>query len=168
MLWLPDGDTRRVHGRRRQPLRQTPVVRWSLADSTPAKDHRFCEWTSKRAEERIASRSDTDRSSPVGPESHYEPLDVPPLVPFWLGFLLAVFVAGVLVSITIAFPLARHQEYRGPMKELPAAPRLQSAPTRDLQRYEAAKRQELRGSGNTVPITVAMRETARQGWGPPK
>jgi hypothetical protein len=54
------------------------------------------------------------------------------------------------------------------MKELPPAPRLQSAPTGDLQRYRAAKQKELRGSHTTVPIEAAMRETAKQGWGPPR
>jgi hypothetical protein len=108
-----------------------------------------------------------DETSPEAP-SRFEPLDVPPLLPFWLACLLAAFVGTVLVSITIAFPLATHQQYRGPLKPLPPAPRLQAAPHRELQDYEAAKRKELAGSAKAVPIDVAMRETAKQGWGPPK
>lgn len=93
---------------------------------------------------------------------------MPPLLPFWLACILAAFVGGVLLSITLLFPLATHQEYRGPLKALPPAPQLQSAPTGDLQRYEAAKAKVLKGSGGTVPIEAAMRQTAKQGWGPPK
>jgi hypothetical protein len=68
----------------------------------------------------------------------------------------------VLVSIEIAFPLATHQQYRGPLKPLPPAPRLETAPMGELQRYETAKRGELAASDE------AMRETAKQGWGPPR
>lgn len=91
------------------------------------------------------------------------------MLPFWLGLLIAAFVGGVLLSIQLTFPLAVHQERRGPSKPLPPAPRLQSAPAADLQRYEAAKRQELSGrDGAVMPIEAAMRATAQQGWGPPK
>ena len=82
--------------------------------------------------------------------------------------MLAAFVGSVLLTIVIFFPLATHQEYRGPMKPLPPAPRLESAPAGDLHRYEAAKQRELRGSDGTVLIEAAMRATARQGWGPPR
>jgi len=61
-----------------------------------------------------------------------------------------------------------HQERRGPVRPLPPAPRLESAPAAELQRYEAAKRQELAGHGTIMPIEQAMRATAQQGWGPPK
>ena len=87
---------------------------------------------------------------------------MPALLPFWLGALIAAFIVGVLVWVTIGFPLADHQEYRGPVKPLPPAPQLQPAPSADLQRYEAAKQQELRS------IDAAMRATAQQGWGPPR
>jgi hypothetical protein len=93
---------------------------------------------------------------------------VPPLLPFWLGCLLAGFVVTVLISVSIGFPLAVHQESRGPLRPLPAAPRLETAPTGDLRQYEAAKQQELNGSGTTIPIAAAMQQTAKQGWGPPK
>lgn len=80
----------------------------------------------------------------------------------WLACLLAVFVGGVLLSIEIAFPLATHQQYRGPLKPLPPAPRLETAPMAERQRYEAAKRKELGASEEE------MQETAEQGWGPPR
>lgn len=93
---------------------------------------------------------------------------MPPLLPLWLALLIAAFIGGVLLSIELGFPLAVHQESRGPLRPLPPAPRLHSAPAGDLQRYEAAKRAELAGRGGTVPIETAMQATARQGWGPPK
>jgi hypothetical protein len=105
---------------------------------------------------------ESDAPSPGEAASRYEPLDVPPLLPFWLACLLAAFVGGVLLTIEIAFPLATHQQYRGPLKPLPPAPWLETAPVAGLQRYEAAKRRELGASDE------AMRETAKQGWGPPK
>jgi hypothetical protein len=98
--------------------------------------------------------------------TRYEPTDVPPLLPLWLACLIGGFVALVLIGITIGFPLADRQEYRGPMQALPPAPRLEVAPVTELQRYQAAKRQELRSS--RVPIEAAMQATATQGWGPPK
>jgi hypothetical protein len=115
-----------------------------------------------KAEGRIDDRTDSGEPTPAEAASRYEPLDVPPLLPFWLACLLAAFVGGVLVSIEIAFPLATHQQYRGPLKPLPPAPRLETAPVAQLQRYETAKRHELEASEE------AMRETAKQGWGPPK
>ena len=87
---------------------------------------------------------------------------MPAWLPFWLGCLLAAFVGGVLLTISIGFPPEVQQQYRGPLKSLPPAPRLQSAPQRERERYEAAKQQELQG------IDAAMEETAKQGWGPPK
>jgi hypothetical protein len=119
-------------------------------------------------ERRIASRPDSDEPTATEAASRYEPLDVPPLLPFWLGCLLAAFVGGVLLTVSLGYPLATHQQYRGPLKTLPPAPRLELSPHYDLQRYEAAKRQELRGSPTSIPIEAAMRETAQQGWGPPK
>jgi hypothetical protein len=107
-------------------------------------------------------------STPEPPR--YEPRDEPSLLPFWLGLLIAAFIGGVLLSISVGFPLATHQQYRGPLQALPPAPRLQSAPAADLQRYDAAKRQELeaRRGAAEQPIVAAMRATAKQGWGPPK
>jgi hypothetical protein len=128
----------------------------------------YRERASRVAEERIGGRADTDELAEIETASRYEPLDVPPLLPFWLGCLLAGFVAGVLIWISFGYPLARQQESRGPMKSLPAPPRLETAPMEDLRRYREAKVQELKGSEGTTPIQAAMRQTARQGWGPPK
>jgi hypothetical protein len=123
----------------------------------------------ERAEERIGDHPDTDSATEAEAAPRYEPIDVPPFLPFWLAALLAGFVGGVLLFIAIWFPLATHQQYRGPLKALPPAPTLQTAPHRDLRRYEAAKRHELTGrNGRALPIEAAMRETAAQGWGPPK
>lgn len=116
----------------------------------------------------MGSSLKTDQASPEKSSPRYEPLDVPPFLPFWLASLLAAFVGGVLLYVAIAFPLATHQEYRGPLKPLPPAPRLQLAPIGDRQRYETAKRQELKGSRQLPSIEAAMGETVKQGWGPPK
>lgn len=115
-----------------------------------------------------------DETGATSPKTaaRYEPLDVPPFLPFWLALLLGSFVGGILLAITLGFSAANHQQTRGPLKPLPPAPQLQLAPHSDLQRYEAAKRQELKGSGasngTTLPIQDAMRKTATQGWGPPR
>ncbi len=107
-----------------------------------------------------------DRGSRGESVTRYEPRDVPPLLPFWLACLIGGFVALVLIGITIGFPLADRQQYRGPMQALPPAPRLEVAPVTELHRYEAAKRNELRTS--PLPIEAAMQATAKQGWGTPK
>ena len=119
-------------------------------------------------ERRIGSRPDSDGFPPAETASRYEPLDVPPLLPFWLACLLAAFVGGVLLVVSLGYPPATHQQYRGPLKALPPAPRLELSPHYDLQRYEAAKQRELHGSPTSVPIETAMRETVQQGWGPPR
>lgn len=114
-------------------------------------------------EARIAGRIKPEpETSPEAPP-RYEPLDVPAWLPFWLGCLLAGSVLAVLIVITIGYPLAVHQQSRGPLQALPPAPRLETAPVRQLQRYDAAKHQELESR-----IDAAMRATAQQGWGPPK
>lgn len=99
-------------------------------------------------------------------EVRFEPRDVPALLPLWLAGGLAAFVVIVLAGITLSFPLAVHQEYRGPLQPLPPQPRLQVSPHQDLSAYEAAKRRELHGG--QPGIDAAMEATARQGWGPPR
>lgn len=94
----------------------------------------------------------------------FEPRDVPALLPAWLAAGLASFVVIVFLVIWIGFPLANHQEYRGPMQALPGAPRLQVAPGEDLARYRIAKRREL----ERERIAAAMVATAKQGWGSAK
>jgi hypothetical protein len=96
----------------------------------------------------------------------FEPADVPALLPLWLAAGLASFVIIVLVGITIGYPLADEQQYRGPMQALPPAPRLQLTPGQDLEAYQAAKRREFQGSNSA--IEAAMHSTAKQGWGPPR
>lgn len=91
---------------------------------------------------------------------------MPPLLPLWLAAGLAGCVILVLLGIMLAYPLADSQQYRGPMQPLPPAPRLQLAPAKDLDRYQAAKERELHRTG--VPLEAAMQATAKQGWGPPR
>lgn len=110
----------------------------------------------------MAARS----SNRDGSEVRFEARDVPRFLPLWLAAGLAGFVIAVLVGIMLGFPLADHQEFRGPLQPLPPAPRLQVAPMQDLTAYRQAKRDELRKS--QVPVDAAMRATAAQGWGPPR
>lgn len=96
----------------------------------------------------------------------FEPKDVPAFLPLWLAAGLAGFVILVLVGITLAYPLADHQQFRGPLQPLPPAPRLQVSPEQDLKSYQAQKRNELQSS--PVPLEAAMQATVQQGWGPPR
>ena len=114
----------------------------------------------------MGSILEDNQASHGGSATRYEPKDVPPLLPLWLACLIGGFIALVFIGITIGFPLADGQGYRGPQQALPPAPRLEVAPVTELQHYEAVKRRELKTS--PVPIESAMKETARQGWGPPK
>jgi hypothetical protein len=104
---------------------------------------------------------------PEGPDERsvrFEQRDVPELLPLWLAAGLGGFVAIVLGGITLDYPAANHQQYRGPLRSLAPEPRLQVAPARDLRAYQTSKQREL--SGSKVSIDAAMRATARQGWGP--
>ena len=96
----------------------------------------------------------------------FEPSDVPAFLPLWLAAGLAGFVILVFVGITLGYPLADHQQYRGPLQPLPPAPRLQVSPEQDLKTYQARKGKELKSS--QLQIDTAMKATARQGWGPPR
>jgi hypothetical protein len=153
---------------RRNPFRRMPIVRWPLAKLLARGPPNCRSRRPERLRSGVGVPLNTDNATPAQRPSRYEPLDVPPFLPFWLGALLFAFVGGVLLSITLLFPLATHQQYRGPLKALPPVPLLQSAPKRDLQRYEGAKRRELNGSDGRLAIETAIRETAKQGWGPPK
>jgi hypothetical protein len=110
----------------------------------------------------LAKRSSASRPSPA----RFEAADVPSLLPLWLAAGLAGFVIVVVVSISVAYPLADHQEFRGPTQALPPAPRLQVAPGRDHSAYQVSGRQALDRSG--TPIDAAIRATVAQGWGPPR
>jgi|SRR6185503_3353254 hypothetical protein len=114
----------------------------------------------------MGSVLEQDQASPTERAVRYEPKDVPPFLPLGLACLIGGFVALVLIAIMIGFPLADHQQYRGPMQALPPAPRLEVAPVEQRRQYETAKQEELRTS--PVPIDAAMQATVRQGWGPPK
>lgn len=107
-----------------------------------------------------------EQSDRKHPQVRFEPSDVPPLLPFWLAAGLGGCVVLVLIGITLGYPLADAQQYRGPMQSLPPAPRLQVSPAQDLAHYRAAKARELKTA--PMPIETAMRVTAQQGWGPPK
>jgi hypothetical protein len=91
----------------------------------------------------------------------HEPSDVSPLLPLWLAIGFAATVGGVMIAITLAFPLADRQQYRGPLQALPPAPQLQTAPRSDLERYRAQDRE----SARRTAIDQAMRKTAEEGWG---
>ena len=106
------------------------------------------------------------RARPDGDEVRFEPSDVPAFLPLWLAAGLAGFIVIVLVGIWLAFPMANHQQYRGPLQPLPPAPRVQVSPEQDLRAYEAAKARELKSP--PIPIEQAMEATAEQGWGAPK
>jgi hypothetical protein len=114
----------------------------------------------------MGSDLDKSRASNAEPAVRYEPRDVPPFLPFWLACLIGGFVALVLIVITLGFPLADRQEYRGPLQRLPPAPRLEIAPVAQRLDYDAAKRKELQTS--PIPIEAAMQATANEGWGPPR
>ena len=78
------------------------------------------------------------RSAPRG-AVRFEPSDVPPLLPLWLGAGLGGCVILVVLCITLFYPLADKQEFRGPLQHLPQAPTLEVAPGEHLARYDAAK-----------------------------
>lgn len=96
----------------------------------------------------------------------FEPRDVPPLLPLWLGLGLGSCVLVVVLCITLFYPLAERQQDRGPLQQLPPTPRLEVAPQAERVRYDRSKARELRST--PVPIEQAMQATAREGWGPPK
>lgn len=96
----------------------------------------------------------------------FEPVDVPPLLALWLASSLGGCVILVLLGIMLAYPLADSQQFRGPMRPLPPAPRLEVAPAKDLERYQSAKERELHNQ--EMSLEAAMRATVEQGWGPPK
>ena len=73
------------------------------------------------------------------PNVRFEAGDVPPWLPLWLAAGLAGFIVIVLLGITIGFPLADHQQFRGPLQVLPPGPRLQVAPGDDLAKLPSRK-----------------------------
>lgn len=109
----------------------------------------------------------TDRRAKRDPPSvRFEAKDVPSWLPLWLGAGLAGFIIVVLVGIAVSFPLADHQQFRGPLQPRPPLPRLQLAPGADLRDYRKAKDREFAYSN--LSIEQAMLATAHEGWGPPR
>ena len=106
------------------------------------------------------------RRDQPGHGAEFEPRDVPPLLPLWLGAGLGSCVLVVMLCITLFFPLADSQLDRGPMQHLPPTPRLQVSPAAVRTAYDRSKASELRLA--PTPIDVAMQATAKQGWGPPQ
>jgi hypothetical protein len=100
------------------------------------------------------------------PQAAFEPRDVPPLLPLWLGAGLSGCVLLVMLCISLLYPLAERQQQRGPLQKLPPAPRLLVSPQADRAQYDRLKARELETA--PVPIDRAMLATAQQGWGPPK
>ncbi|HEY1604940.1 MAG TPA: hypothetical protein VGF77_05025 [Allosphingosinicella sp.] len=102
----------------------------------------------------------------------FERSDVPPLLLLALAFGFVLTVAVTMAVLAGAFPRALHDVHRGPVQALPPAPRLQTAPWRDLAAYEAAERRRLESYGWSdrargqvrMPVEQAMRQVAAQGW----
>lgn len=109
------------------------------------------------------------RTRRLDPNARFEVRDVSLSVVALLASGLALSIAGVLIMVGFAFPAANRPYLRGPTVALPPAPRLESAPFAELDRYEARKAAELNGRGgpHRIPIEQAMRQTAKQGWGKP-
>jgi hypothetical protein len=106
----------------------------------------------------------------VPSEPGFEHSDAPPGLLVALAGGLAATVAGVLITLAIAFPAALVPNPRGPMQPLPPQPRLQTVPTDDLAVVRQAEMRRLGGYAQTadghvrIPIEQAMREVAAQGW----
>ena len=102
----------------------------------------------------------------------YERSDVPPLVLLALAIGFAVTVAIVMAVLAAVYPHSLNDDDKGPLQALPPAPRLQTAPRRDLVAYRAAEQRRLETYGWTdraqggvrVPVERAMRQVAAEGW----
>jgi hypothetical protein len=110
----------------------------------------------------------SDSANPAG----YERSDVPPLLLLALAVGFAVTVAIVMAVLAAAYPRSVNDDFKGPIQALPPAPRLQTAPRRDLVAYDAAERRRLDTYGWSdrtnlrvrVPVKQAMRQVAAEGW----
>ena len=98
--------------------------------------------------------------------AEFEASDVPSLLPLWRGAGLGSCVLVVMRCGTLFYPLADSQQDRGPMQQLPPAPRLQVSPAGDRAAYESSKARELRSA--PMPIDVAMQAPAKQRWRQPQ
>ncbi len=110
----------------------------------------------------------SESANPAG----YERSDVPPSLLLALGLGFALMVALVMGILAATFPRALNDDIKGPTQALAPAPRLQTAPRRDLVAYDAAERRRLETYGWSdrtqgrvrVPVDQAMRQVAAQGW----
>ena len=110
----------------------------------------------------------SESANPAG----YERSDVPPFVLLGLAVGFALMVAIIMTVLTAVYPHALDDDYKGPVQALPPAPRLQTAPRRDLVAYDAAERRQLetygwadRAQGRVrAPVQQAMRQVAAEGW----
>ena len=110
----------------------------------------------------------SESANPAG----YERSDVPPVLLLALAAGFALTVAIVMSILAATYPRSLDDGIKGPIQALPPAPRLQSAPRRDLVAYEAAERRRLdtygwsdRAQGRVrVPVDRAMRQVAAEGW----
>lgn len=102
----------------------------------------------------------------------YERSDVPPFVILGLAAGFALTVAIVMAILAAVYPRSLNDDFKGPVQALPPAPRLQTAPRRDLVAYDAAEGRRLQTYGWTdraqgrvrVPVAQAMRQVAAEGW----
>jgi hypothetical protein len=114
----------------------------------------------------------SDSANPAG----YERSDVPPLLLLALAFGFALTVAIVMTVLAAIYPHSLNDDFKGPLQALPPAPRLQTAPRRDLVAYQVAEHRRLgtygwadRSQGRVrVPVEQAMRQVAAQGWRSPQ
>jgi hypothetical protein len=110
----------------------------------------------------------SESANPAG----YERSDVPPLLLLALAAGFALTVAILMAILAGVYPRSLNDDFKGPVQAFPPAPRLQSAPRRDLVAYDSAERRQLRTYGWSdraqgrvrVPIDQAMRQVAAQGW----
>jgi hypothetical protein len=92
------------------------------------------------------------------PKTDYERSDVPPRLLAALAAGLALSIGAVLGGVALAFPFALSPPNRGPTQPLPPKPRLETAPSADLDSYQAIEQRRLAG------IDQAMSEVASEGW----
>lgn len=92
------------------------------------------------------------------PKTDYEHSDVPPRLLAALAAGLALSICTVLAGVALAFPFALSPPERGPTQPLPPTPRLETAPSADLDSYKVIEQRRLAGIGQ------AMNEVASEGW----
>lgn len=115
--------------------------------------------------------TETPLHAPSNPDVAYEHSDVDPRLLAGIAAGLVIIVVIVLVSLRVAFPVARDRAVDSPQGRLPPAPQLQADPARDLALFRRAEDDALssygwvdRSSGTVrIPIDEAMRKTLQRG-----